>query len=83
MSLHVIATQNTFNELLEIIPKHRTTHDLSINQSPNGSFNSRLMYEKLLDIICGFCLLRFLHHLRQLRLHGLTKKIIMSKTDTK
>ena len=73
-SPYVIATQNTFNELLKIILKYRTDHDLIIEKSPDGSFNSRLMREKLPDVIHGFYLLHFLPHLHSLRLHGPTKK---------
>ena len=77
-----VAAQNTFNELLEIIPNYRTTHDLSIEKSPDGSFNSRLTHENLQTFLRDMSP-SFFHHLNSLRLHSPKKKIIRLKTDAK
>ena len=68
---------------MELTPTYRSTHDLSIEQSPNGSCNKHLAKEGLPLIMCDFFLSQFLHHLHASREAEPKTPIIISKVDVK
>ena len=78
-----VAIQYTFNELKEYILKFRPTHDLSIDQSPNNSLNSRLLRELLPELYYGWCFIRLLHYIHALRMADSSRPILIGKIDVK
>ena len=78
-----VASQETVNELGEIVPKYRPTHDQSFEFSPGTSVNKLLLKDDLPPLFYGFCLLRILHYIHALRLSDSTCPILISKVDFK
>ena len=61
-----VATQETVNELGEMVPKYRPTHDQSFEFSPGTSINKLLIKDDLPPLFYSFCLLRILHFIHAL-----------------
>jgi hypothetical protein len=78
-----IARQNTIDELGNIVPKDRLTHDHSMEFLPRSSINSRSRLEDHEPCHFGHALSRFFHILVNLRLRHPTRRILMSKIDWK
>ena len=68
---------------MNVIIKYQLTHDFTVNQSPNNSPNYCLNWNKLLELICGWCLLLLLDYSYTLRLAELEIAILISKIDPK
>jgi hypothetical protein len=83
MSPMNIARQNTIDELGNIVPKDRLTHDHSMEFQPQSSVNSRSRLEDHEPCHFGHALNRFFHILVHLRLKHPTRRILMTKIDWK
>ena len=76
-----VQDQMTINELGEIIPKKRVTHDLSHNRASGESINQRVIEEELPEIIYGHSLLRFIHLIHFIRWLHPNERILCNKFD--
>jgi hypothetical protein len=76
-----IAHQLSINELGEIVPKKRLTHNLSNKKNLGLSINQRVREDELPPTQFGFALLRFLHAIHNIRLHNPGERILCNKVD--
>lgn len=75
------ATQMTIDANGQRIQKRRTTHDLSRPMKSGESFNSMVDDDLLDPCLFGFCLLRYLHHIHEMRSRHPVTCIFLSKID--
>lgn len=75
------ASQMTIDANGTRIQKRRTTHDLSRPMESGESFNSMVDDDLLDPCLFGFCLLRYLHHIHDMRIRNPNKCIFLSKID--
>ena len=73
--------QLTINELGNVVPKKRVTHDLSFNRREGKSVNQRVREEELPNVAYGHAMLRFLHLIHHLRWHHPNERILCNKID--
>ena len=76
-----VAKQFSINEFGEVIRKDRMTHDCSQPSVSGLSVNLRVDKDKLEEVQFGFCLLRILHQIHQLRVENPHTPILLSKFD--
>jgi len=79
-----VVSQSTINELGEIIPSNRITHDLSFPGKISGtSINSRTLIDQLEPCVYGHMLSRIIHYIVACRLKNPTIPIVLQKIDFK
>lgn len=80
-----LVEQDSINDLGEIVPKWRMTHDQSFNVTPNTqrSINDRLQTEHLTPCRYGRALMRHIHGIVNLRRRHPTTRILQTKIDWK
>ena len=78
---HGLITQDTINDLGEIIPKDRLTHDQSYGSNELPSINSRIIDEELLPCFFGHMLARCIHYIIGCRQRHHNLRIWISKID--
>ena len=78
-----VQAQFSINELGEIVPKERLTHDQSYKWGSGTSVNSRTKEEDLLPCIFGHALRRFINKVVAMRLKYPNCRILCSKIDFK
>ena len=78
-----VSTQDTIDELGQIVKKHRLAHCQSFYFSLGNSANNRLVRDTFPLLSRGFCFLRILHHAHSALLKNKDEHIIISKVDVK
>lgn len=78
-----IQAQSSINELGEIVPKERLTHDQSYKWGSETSVNSRTKEEDLQPCLFGHALRRFINKVVAMRLKYPNNRILCSKIDFK
>jgi hypothetical protein len=79
-----VVSQSTINELGEIVPSNRVTHDLSFPGPISGvSINSRTKMECLEPCYYGHMLGRLIHQIVAYRINFPTSPIVLQKVDFK
>jgi hypothetical protein len=79
-----VVSQSTINELGEIIPSNRVTHDLSFPGPISGqSINSRTEMDQLVPCYYGYTLNRIIHQIVAYRMIYPTLPIVLQKVDFK
>jgi len=79
-----VVSQSTINELGEIVPSNRITHDLSFPGPTSGtSINSRTQMEHLEPCFYGHMLSRMIHKIVTYRKNYPTLPIVLQKVDFK
>ena len=73
--------QRTINELGQIIPKKRMSHDLSNRKNEGKSINQRVIEENLPSVLYGYSLLRYLHLIHHIRRNHPSEIILCNKID--
>ena len=73
--------QTTIDENGDKMDKRRTTHDCSQSLPSGFSINNTIKKEDLDDCIYGYCLLRLLHNIHNMRLNHPTEPILINKMD--
>ena len=73
--------QQTINELGQIIPKKRISHDLSNRKDEGLSINQRVNESLLPSVLYGYSLMRFLHLIHQIRRQHPGERILCNKID--
>ena len=76
-----LISQQSIDELGEILTKYRAAHDQSFQFSSRNSVNDRVKRDQLLDLIYGDMLRRIIHYIHSLRFHHPTKIILIGKYD--
>jgi hypothetical protein len=79
-----VVSQSTINELGEVIPSNRVTHDLSFPGPLSGlSINSRTKMDCLEPCFYGYTLSRIIHKIVAYRIMYPTTPIVLQKVDFK
>ena len=80
-----LAFQDTIDESGNIIPKQRLTHDQTFElvAGHTASFNHRLRLDELTPLTYGHALLRYVHHIVNLRRQHPNRRILQTKVDWK
>ena len=76
-----VAEQFSINEKGGRYIKRRVTHDCSFPVTSGLSVNNQVQQESLQSFVYGFCLLRILHMISEMRNKCPTKLILIGKTD--
>jgi hypothetical protein len=76
-----LASQWTLDETGKKVPKRRTAHDLSRPMDSGHSVNNMVDEDKLDECLFGYCLLRMLHNIHDMRLRYPLTPILVSKID--
>ncbi len=76
-----LQTQETINELGNVVEKLRMTHDQTFPGPSGQSVNKRVIHGKLPPNVYGFTIKRILNYIATLRLHHPNSKIFLSKFD--
>jgi hypothetical protein len=73
--------QQTIDEIGNVIPKKRVTHDLSFNRRKGKSVNQRVREEEIPGVMFGHSMRRYLHLIHHIRRNHPNKRILCNKVD--
>ena len=74
-----LISQQSVDEIGDIITKHRAAHDQSFQFSSRNLVNARVKHKYLLDLVYGDMLRCIIHSIHSLRFHHPTKIILIGK----